>query len=62
MPKQVKLKAELRVTYTPNGMTTAELKALLDGNLSHAIGSGLLSGHSSAEVEGYSIRIIENGP
>lgn len=49
----------LRVVYDPNGMTAAELKALLDDHTRRAIGNGMLSGDTPAEVDEYSMQIVE---
>ena len=59
MEKQVVLTLTLRVVYDPNGMTAAELKALLDDHTRRAIGNGMLSGDTPAEVDEYSMQIVE---
>jgi hypothetical protein len=50
--KRVKL--QLIVDYIPNGMTGDELSSCIGRALDTAVGQGLLTGNSPAEVESWS--------
>jgi hypothetical protein len=56
---QVVLNVTLRVVYDPNGMTSAELANLLDANLQRAIGNGMLSGDTPAEVDKWTANVTQ---
>jgi hypothetical protein len=61
-PDQVTLTLIMRVVYDPQGMTADELESLLDTNFRHAIGNGMLTGDTPAEVEALSVRTLTAAP
>lgn len=56
-PETVRLRLTLDVTYTPNGVLVAELIENLQQLCERAIGEGLLTGASAAEVEEHSMAV-----
>ncbi|WP_254451685.1 hypothetical protein [Duganella vulcania] len=52
------LRLVLDVTYTPNGVAPAELSERLQAMCEHAIGEGMLTGATMAEVDQRSLKII----
>lgn len=55
----MKLRLTLDVEYIPNGVDAQWLKDNLMNVASRAIGEGLLTGDSEAEVETYLIKVTE---
>ncbi|MCC5612801.1 hypothetical protein LC612_40465 [Nostoc sp. CHAB 5834] len=53
------LEVTLKATYNLNGVSLRDLKGDLRARLYSAIGNGLLSGHSEAEVETYHLEVRE---
>lgn len=49
------LQMTLSVDYLPNGVNVQDLKARLERALAHAVGEGLLTGETAAEVDRYSM-------
>jgi hypothetical protein len=47
----------LDVTYALNGQSLDDLKELLNNGIQRAIGGGMLTGHTEAEVESYSVGV-----
>lgn len=62
--QQSTLRLTLDVDYDLNGESISSMKTLLGNGLDSAIGNGLLSGHTEAEVisHGYTIKVIEPTP
>lgn len=62
--QQSTLRLTLDVDYDLNGESISSMKTLLDNGLNSAIGNGLLSGHTEAEVisHEYTIKVIEPTP
>lgn len=54
---QVTMRLVLDVTYTPNGVDVASLQSMLESMCTRAIGNGMLTGHTEAEVDSYSADI-----
>jgi len=53
------IKLELKVYYDLNGVSPDELKHKLAQVIELAIGEGLLTGHTQAEVEDWNYNFIE---
>lgn len=53
------LEVTLKVTYNLNGASFRELKAELESRIYSAIGNGMLSGDSEAEVDTYHLQVQE---
>lgn len=49
----------LDINYVPFGVDAETLKGLLHKMCMNAIGNGMLTGHTEAEVDGYSLEILE---
>lgn len=56
------LRLTLDVSYCLNGETAAAMRLLLSKLVYRAIGEGLLTGESEAEVEEYSIKVLDHAP
>ena len=59
---RVHVEALLNVTYVPNGMSEDELESFLAEGIERAIGNGLLSGDSPAEVDEYEVAFTTVSP
>jgi hypothetical protein len=55
--KKPKLRLVLEVTYIPNGVPTAQLREMLEGIVTLAMGEGLVTGDTEAEVDTYTHRV-----
>lgn len=53
----VRVRLTLDVAYLLNGESSAEMIARLQQMCEHAIGNGMLTGYTAAEVETYSIEV-----
>ena len=53
----VRLRLTLNVTYRLNGESSAEMAAHLRRMCEHAIGNGLLTGETAAEVDAHSLDV-----
>lgn len=53
------LRLILDVRYLPHGVDAAELKRLLEGMVMRGIGNGGLTEHTEAEVDEYTVKVIE---
>jgi hypothetical protein len=58
-PQTVRLRLTLDVTYTLNGNSVADMQDRLRQAVEHAIGNGMLTGDSAAEVDEYSAEVVE---
>jgi hypothetical protein len=54
-PQEIRVRLTLDVTYTPNGAESVELANNLYKMVEKAIDNGMLTGHSDAEVDQYSM-------
>ncbi len=54
-PRTVKVRLTLDVTYTLNGETAADMARRLRRMCERAVGEGMLTGETDAEVEDYSL-------
>lgn len=59
MPKTLKLRLAVDVTYDLNGEDPNVLESYLEKMVARAIGDGLLTGASAAEVDTHDVRINE---
>lgn len=59
MSEKLKLRLTVDVTYDLNGEDQAVLERYLEKMVSRAIGDGLLTGASDAEVETHEVRVDE---
>lgn len=57
MSKKETLRLTLNVTYKPHGVPVEKLQSRLEYALSHAIGEGLLTGETAAEVDTHSFNV-----
>jgi hypothetical protein len=55
-----RLRLVLDVEYNLNGERIEQMKGLLRKLVAHAVGEGLLTGDSSAEVDQYSVNVFEH--
>ena len=56
--KFVDLELKVHVTYSPNGVDEKTLSDILEQGLIQAVGNGLLTGDSAAEVDTWTLEIL----